>query len=269
MALLFLQEDTKIWGICVFRTAMQLSVTNRMEVVASMLHRQFCLIFQGKLGKAAGGTQLMYAKNYSSEISTGKHFLQIYCLKVEHEATMRILTWLEGKALGKIKLLDEKYRTSLFKKFERMGFMHTVVDEPFLDDDLFMCDDMFLDDDLFICNDLIKGFIFNPYSSDQNSKPEEYFDVMLNPDTTYYVRVGKELVEWFFDLFHEEEDAFQEASHFIIGIRCKEEDYSEADEFIFRAMIKYKRVGNEPEVIMIRNNQKDGIYGSFFVAAMK
>lgn len=84
-----------------------------------------------------------------------KHFLQIYCLKVDHEATMRILTWLEDEALGKIKLLDEKYRTPLFKKFERMGFVHDVVDERFLDDDLFMCDDMFLDDDLFICNDLI------------------------------------------------------------------------------------------------------------------
>ena len=50
-------------------------------------------------------------------------------------------------------LITDVTTMSVYNGLARL--VHDVVDERFLDDDLFMCDDMFLDDDLFICNDLI------------------------------------------------------------------------------------------------------------------
>ena len=81
--------------------------------------------------------------------------------------------------------------------------------------------------------------------------------------------LAHEIIHWFFEQFVTEEDAFEDASHFFIAIRCKEEDFSDDDESLFRTLITMKRIGNIPEVVMIKNDQKDGIYASCFMAAMK
>ena len=81
--------------------------------------------------------------------------------------------------------------------------------------------------------------------------------------------LGQEIIQWFFKQFAVDDDAFEDASHFFIAIRCKKEDFTDEDEFLLRTLISMKRQGDEPEVVMILNEQKDDIYATCFMAAMR